>query len=267
MAQPWITIASATTPDGKLELRRRGERDHLLTIGGRVLMSSAAHRSEDALARIACAHLGPNAPARVLVGGLGMGFTLRAALDAVGPRARVTVAELNPVVAAWCREHLGALCNQPLDDRRAELVVGDVMDVVANAAPGSLDAVMIDLYEGPATRLPARHPLYGAYACRDVFAALAPGGVYAVWCEQRSPSFEAFLAEAGFEVRHERAGHGERVHRIYVATRPAAAARSAARPRAHAADRDVDRAKAPRPGATRDEPRARPAGGPRRRSR
>ena len=102
MALPWETLASVSTADGALDLRRRGEKDFLITIGGRILMSSAAHRSEDALAKLACVGLRKKKRARVLVSGLGMGFTLRAALDELADDAEVTVAELNAVVVEWC---------------------------------------------------------------------------------------------------------------------------------------------------------------------
>jgi spermidine synthase len=235
MARPWETLDTAHTPDGKLELRRRGERDFLLTIGGRVLMTSVGHRSEDALAKLACADVVTQPGARVLIGGLGMGFTLRAALDVLRPDARVTVVELNEVVVRWCRQHLAGLTDHAVDEPRTALVHWDVSQVLAQlgsrSEAGGLDVVMIDLYEGPQTRLSPRHPLYGVQAARNVFSALAPGGTYAVWCEQRSLAFEGFLRAAGFVVSTEKAGYGERVHRIYVAKRPTSRAARAPRPK------------------------------------
>src|SRR5689334_5748220 len=105
MAQRWETIGVA----GPLELRRRGTHDFLITIGGRVVMTSASHRSEDALATLTCAALRARPRPRVLIGGLGMGYTLRAALNALPATAKLVVAELNPQVVAWCRGPLAVL--------------------------------------------------------------------------------------------------------------------------------------------------------------
>src|SRR6185369_1452532 len=123
------------TPDGQLDLRRRGEKDFLITIAGRVLMSSAAHRSEDKLAELACAGLARKRRARVLVSGLGMGFTLRAALDQLGPDAEVTVAELNPVVVEWCTSGpLAPLTASAACDPRVTVEVADVSVHIARLA-------------------------------------------------------------------------------------------------------------------------------------
>ena len=103
MAQPWKTIDRVPTEAGLLELRHRGNRDFLITLGGQVLMNSMANRSEVALGHLACGHLKHSTRPLVLVGGLGMGFTLKAVLDTLPSSAHVTVAELNPVVLAWCR--------------------------------------------------------------------------------------------------------------------------------------------------------------------
>src|SRR5262245_16925065 len=101
--RPWRVIERVVTPEGPLELRQRGDRDFLMTIAGRILMTSAAHRSEDALARFGCGALGAKKSPTILLGGLGMAFTLRAALDLLPPAARVTVVDLTPSVVAWCR--------------------------------------------------------------------------------------------------------------------------------------------------------------------
>jgi len=221
MALPWQPLETVDTPDGPLTLMRRGERDFLLTIRGRVLMTSAAHRSEDDLARLACEGLGKDAPARVLVSGLGMGFTLRAALDVLGPRAWVVVAELNPIVARWCEGPLGVLTNHALRDRRVRLVVGDVTEVLRQVAEGAearrFDAVVLDMYEGPQQRVPRHHPLYGAEAVATTRRALVEGGTFAVWCEQRSADFERALRTVGFTFEMKRTGHGGRVHLVYLA--------------------------------------------------
>ena len=152
MPRPWKLIERVDTPEGPLELRQRDARDFMISIAGRVLMSSVIHRSESLIAELGCAHAkGLNAP-RVLIGGLGLGFTLRAALDALPKSARVTVAELNPVVVAWGRGPLLELTASAIVDPRVEVVVGDVAEVVRHAAPGQrekFDAIIVDLYLGP----------------------------------------------------------------------------------------------------------------------
>jgi spermidine synthase len=218
--QPWRVIESIMTPEGILELRQRGERSYLITIAGRVLMTSDAHRSEDALARLACARLGGGRP-RVLLGGLGMGYTLRAALDELPGAAEVTVVELNRIVADWCRGPLAALTGHAIADPRVKVLVADVAQVIEAAPAASLDAIVLDLYEGPheATSR-AFSSLYGAAALERARKALAPGGVLAIWSEEPDRSFEDRLAAAGFAVERHRAGKGGRAHIIYMGVRP-----------------------------------------------
>jgi spermidine synthase len=217
--RPWRTIDSIETPEGQFELRQRGEQDFLITIAGRVLMTSNAHRSEDELARLPCVALAGRARARVLLGGLGMGLTLRAALDRLPSTGRITVAELNPCVVAWCRGPLAVLTDGATADHRVEVVVDDVARVIARAPAGSYDAIILDLYEGPheATRR-AGDPLYGAEAVERMRAAIAPGGAVAIWSEEADPPFEARLAGGGFRVERIRAGHGGRRHVVYLGT-------------------------------------------------
>ncbi len=223
MTRPWETVDAADTPDGRLELRRRGDRDFLITVNGRVLMTSAAHRSEETLARVACAPFAAKRNARVLVGGLGMGYTLRAALDSLGRDARVVVAELNPVVVTWCRAALAPLTRGAVDDPRVDVVVGDVSRTIASAAAigvsaaKKFDAIVIDLYEGPQARIEDDDVLYSAQASANVAGALREGGIYAVWCEKASPAFERSLRSNGFEVELVRGGRGGSVHLVYVA--------------------------------------------------
>ncbi len=235
MTRPWETIATVETAEGPLDLRRRGDKDFLITIRGRVLMTSAAHRSEDALAKLACAGLRNKPKARVLVSGLGMGFTLRAALDELGADAQVTVAELNEVVVDWCEGPLGALTGNAALDPRVSLEVVDVAEHLAELArnPGAprYDAVVLDMYEGPHTRVRPSDPLYGPAAVARTKKALSPGGVFAVWCEAASPAFERALRDAGFAYALEKAGKGARIHHVYLARDSGRAPRPAA-PRA-----------------------------------
>ena len=216
--RPWQVIESVKTPEGILELRRRGERDFLMTIAGRVLMTSDHHRSEDALAELPCAELGKKTRPRVLLGGLGMGYTLRAALKQLPARALVTVVDLNDKVVEWNRGPLAHLAGFPMQDARVKVVVADVARVIANAAPASYDAIIFDLYEGPhgATNRDW-HPLYGSDALKRTRAALRPDGIFAVWSEEADSPFALRLKATGFAVKCHRSGKGGRLHVVYLA--------------------------------------------------
>ena len=226
MTQPWQTIESVSTQEGMLELRRRGDRDFLITVGGRVLMNSQAHRSEDALGQLACGHLRNQSRPQVLVGGLGMGFTLRAVLDTLPPTANVVVAELNPVVLAWCKGPLAELSAGAVTDSRVTVEIIDVARLIRRYADDgkveNFDAVVLDLYIGPYTRTHKRDdPLYGSIAIDTTLAALKPGGVFAVWGEDYDAGFVKRLRAAGFAVNSERLGRGGPRHVVYLGkTRP-----------------------------------------------
>ncbi|MFQ5417768.1 MAG: spermidine synthase [Myxococcota bacterium] len=218
--RPWQVIERADSPDGTLELRRRGARDFLITLDGRVLMSSTAQRSEIALAELGCAPLAGRPAPRVLVAGLGMGITLRAALDALPPAARVEVAELNAVVVAWCRGPLAALTGGAALDPRVDVAVGDVAETIRRAASSAarFDAILLDLYEGPRD---GDDPCFGTAGLAAARAALANDGVLCVWSEAPDPAFESRLAAAGFRSVVRRPGRGGRRHAVTLAT-PAA---------------------------------------------
>ena len=221
MAQPWHVIESVPTGDGVLELRRRGERDFLITLGGLVLMNSSAHRSELALGALACRNLRRKADAKVLVGGLGMAFTLRAVLDSLPTTGQVLVAELNPVMVDWCRGPLAEFTGRAVDDPRVTVEITDVGSVIRKSAMGKarFHAIVLDLYEGPGGGSGRRGAsLYGTGAAELARAALEPGGVYAVWGEHHDPEFEKTLREADFAVTRERPGHGGLRHVVYLAT-------------------------------------------------
>ena len=222
MTRPWETLDRFDSDEGELELRRRGAREFLITARGRVLMNSAASRSETALAESACAELRGRPAPRVLIGGLGMGCTLRAALDALPAGATVIVAELHETMVRWCRGPLAELTERAVDDPRVELRIGDVArEIGAAAAPSATryDAVLLDLYEGPhPASQPRSHPHYGAAALARAHAALRPGGILAIWSEDPDPRFERALRRARFAVRLERPGRGGRRHAVYLAT-------------------------------------------------
>lgn len=237
MALPWRTLDTVPTADGPLVLRQRGERDFLITIAGRVLMTSAARRSEEALASLALGALPAGATPRVLIGGLGMGYTLRAALDALPPGARVEVAELTPAVVTWCRGPLAALTGDALADRRVRIHVGDVAVHLRRSKPETYDAIVLDLYEGPYAAQGRGDPLFGEQAIARTIAALRVGGTLAVWAEDPDAAFPRTLRRAGLDVRIERAGRGGRQHVIYLGVRTAAAAAPRPRPTAPRARR------------------------------
>jgi len=216
----WQTLDKVQTPEGTLELRQRGNGDFLIVIAGRVLMTSVTRRSEEALAALACAQLAGRPAPRVLIGGLGMGFTLRAALDALPAAARVVVAELNPEVVSWCSGPLATLTASAVQDRRVTVEMGDVAATIAAASPGAYDAILLDLYEGPhaATQRPD-DPFYGAAALARTRAALSRRGVFAVWSEDADLPFARRLSTAGFTVSRHRVGQGGRAHFVYLAVR------------------------------------------------
>jgi spermidine synthase len=152
------------------------------------------------------------------LGGLGMGYTLRAALDQLPARAAVTVVELNPKVVEWNHGPLGPLAKFPLADERVKVVVDDVARVIAHARPGAYDAILFDLYDGPRAAMNRdRHPLYGSEALQRTNTALGPGGLFAVWSEESDPPFEERLKTTGFEVNRHKGGTGGRIHVVYLA--------------------------------------------------
>jgi spermidine synthase len=222
---PWKTLATVATAEGPLQLRQRGAREFLIVIGGRVLMTSNDRRSEQGLATLACEGLKRSRP-RVLIGGLGMGYTVRAALDVLPGGAEVIVAELTPEVRDWCLGPLAPLTEDALRDPRVRVVIDDVARVIASAPRGHYDAIVLDLYEGPhAATQRADDPLYGRAALERSRAALAAGGALAVWSEEPDETFARRFAAAGFEVARHRLGR-TRTHIVYLGRRRDAAAGS-----------------------------------------
>jgi spermidine synthase len=221
VALPWKTLAKVQTPDGPLELRQRGEKEYHITINGLILMNSVAHRSEAALGTLGAGPVADRPKPRALVAGLGLGITLRAVLDALPPTAQVTVAELNPVVVEWCRGPLAELTRGSLSDPRVTVEVADVTDVIERASKSKgarFDALVLDLYTGPASDShPQRDPFYGSRAIERMRAALEPGGMLAVWGEAPDRGYTERLTRAGFTVKTERPGKGGLRHVVYLA--------------------------------------------------
>jgi spermidine synthase len=221
MAAPWQTLATVGTSEGRLELRRRRD-DWLMMIDGRVLMNSFSRRSEEELSRLGLERLGHRPAPRVLVSGLGMGFTLRALLDGVPAAARVVVAELNPVVVEWCRGPLGPATNNAIGDPRVRVEVGDVAALIARVPAGSFDLILLDMYEGPNTSTQAPDdPIYGPAALARLHRALTPNGVAGIWSEDADARFQKRFAAAGFAVTKHSFQSGPSRHIVYTGRRAA----------------------------------------------
>ena len=187
-----------------------------MMIGGRVLMTSQERRSEEQLATLGCAPIAQRPTPRVLIGGLGMAYTLRAALDALPPTAHVVVAELMRDVEAWCRGPLAPLTNHAVEDPRVRIVISDVARVISGAQPGEYDAILLDIYEGPhAASQRGDDPFYGPGALARTHAAIASKGVLAVWSEESDDAFLRRFRRTGFEVTIDRSGRS-RTHLVYV---------------------------------------------------
>jgi spermidine synthase len=198
--QRWEIVDRALAPDGvELVLARRGG-ELVVRAGGRTLMSSRVHGSEEALAAIPLAALA-RPPRAVLLGGLGLGFTLRAALDRLPQDARIIVVELVPAIVAWNRGPAAHLAGHALDDPRVRLQQGDAAQRIAEAVE-AYDAILLDVDNGPAALAHAGNDrLYGDAGLRACARALRAGGVLAVWSAAADPRFEARLGKAGLEAR------------------------------------------------------------------
>ncbi|MDB5216229.1 MAG: speE 3 [Myxococcaceae bacterium] len=217
--RPLELLATVSTTEGELQLRRRAK-EFLITIDGRVLMTSGDRRSEEAVATLACAQIAGLKAPRVLIGGLGMAYTLRAALDALPEAARVTVAELTAEVETWCRDQLAPLTRGAVLDPRVTVVIADVGRVIAKAPAGGYDAIILDLYEGPhATSKGDDEPFYGRNALARSFAALSAGGVLAIWSEDINTGFRRRMSDAGFTTTVHQPG-GRRAYGVYLGVRP-----------------------------------------------
>ncbi|MCE9668032.1 hypothetical protein LY474_09430 [Myxococcus stipitatus] len=221
--KPWETLESAQVPGvGDVALARRGD-EFVLRVRGQTLMSSRMHGSEEALAEAGCADLVSRGTGRVLVGGLGFGYTTRAVLDRVGPGVRVTVAELLPVVVAWNKgPWLAPLAGAPLEDARVTVVEGDVGALMAKS-PTAFDVILLDVDNGPtALTQPGNRGLYGPNGLARAAQALRSGGTLGVWSAGPSPEFERRLEKAGFTVQvlqpHAHGNKGPR-HTLFIAKR------------------------------------------------
>ena len=216
----WELLDRVETRDSAEVTLHRRDQEYVIRAGGRDLMSSRMHGSEEALAALGCRRACRLKHPRVLVGGLGMGFTLRATLDLLPGGAKVVVSELLDAVVSWNRGILGPLAASPLDDRRVSVQVGDVLDCLRHS-PGRFDAVLLDVDNGPmAFTQESNEALYedaGLALARD---SLKEGGVLAVWSSFEDRGFARRLRRCGLKVETEtvraRLKKGPR-HTIYVA--------------------------------------------------
>jgi spermidine synthase len=197
--KPSVILAEATTPDGStLSLRRRDGHYHL-RVAGHGLVSTTATSSETRLADLACEQLGKAPGARVLIGGLGMWFTLRRVLELVHTEMKVQVVELLPEVVDWNRRHLQAVNGGLVDDARVEILIDDVFAVLARAGAGDYDAVILDVDNGPAALVDPRNTrLYADRGLRVLSRALRRGGRAVFWSASADRSFMTRLGAAGF---------------------------------------------------------------------
>ena len=187
-----------------MRLTAQGD-EYVILVNGATLMSSRMHGSEEALATAACRGVPTSERPRVLVGGLGMGFTLRATLDLLSPDAIVTVAELVPAVVEWNRGPLASLAGHPLHDRRVRLKVGEDVGFMLRANPGRFDAILLDVDNGPAAfTAPVNHGLYDNAGVAAAYAALRVGGALAVWSAWDDRKFEQRLSFHGFVTQVDR---------------------------------------------------------------
>ncbi len=218
--KPWRLLDSAPVPDGddRLQLWRRGDEYSVRLRSAGELMNSRASGSERALAALVCPQLAERSRLRVLIGGLGLGYTLAAALDGLPPTAEVVVAELVDAVVDWNRGPIGCLANHPLADERVQVYVGDVAELLTESGDG-WDAVLLDVDNGPEGLARAGNDwLYSDGGLSAAARALRADGVLAVWSAHPSPAFRRRLQAAGFDVQeHEvRARSGNKGGRHWV---------------------------------------------------
>ena len=225
---PWIQIDKTQVPGAEVELSlmRRGT-EFSMKLGQNELMNSRLSGSEQALATLACKRIEAVKRPHLLIGGLGMGFTLRAALAVLGSDARIVVAELVPAVIAWARGPMAGIFDDSLSDPRASIREADVVDLVRSHR-SAFDAILLDVDNGPEALIRnANDALYDREGLQAIYRALRPRGVLAIWSSGPNPSFSKRLRDAGFdvnevEIRATARRSGAR-HMIWFAARPGSA--------------------------------------------
>lgn len=218
--KPLVLLGEEVLPDGsRLTLHQR-DADFMILLDKQPLMTSRVRGSEEDLATLGCVEARKRPSATVLVGGLGMGFTLRAALDVLPAGATVVVAELSKSVVEWNRGPLGPLAGNPMDDPRVRIELGDVATIIKKGK-GRFDAMLLDVDNGPdALTQVSNAGLYGHAGLLSANAALKVGGTYALWSAGPSQSFERSLERAGFRPKthpcRARAGVGTKKHVVFI---------------------------------------------------
>ena len=227
---PWLQIDAARVPGADVELRlmRRGA-EFSMMLGPNELMNSRLSGSEEALATLACRRIEALKRPHLLIGGLGMGFTLRAALAVLDAQARITVAELVPAVIAWARGPMVHIFGDSLTDPRADIREIDVVEMI-KASPSAFDAILLDVDNGPEALIrKANDALYDLKGLQSIRRALRPGGILAVWSSGPNAAFSKRLGSAGFEVNEvglrATTKHSGAHHVIWFATKPLPASR------------------------------------------
>jgi len=222
---PWTRLASTTVPGdgGQMRLLRRGA-EFSIRVANTELMNSRIYGSEDALAELACERLAERTRPRLLIGGLGMGFTLAGVLRRVEAKASVVVSELVPAVVGWNRHEMAEVNGAALEDARVTVLERDVAEVI-RAGRGAYDAILLDVDNGPsALTAKANDRLYSLAGLRTAFAALRPRGILAIWSSGDDPAFTRRLAHAGFQAEavrvRARGRAGGARFRIWLARRP-----------------------------------------------
>jgi spermidine synthase len=202
--KPFELLGETLSPDGSVMKLVRRDDEYIILADGAILMSSRMHGSEEALATFGCERAGTLDRPSVLIGGLGMGFTLRATLDLLPPGASVVIAELVPAVIEWNRGPLGPLAGHPLDDQRVRVDTGDV-GAMLRSRPSQFDAVLLDVDNGPDAFTASNNArLYDMRGIAAARVSLKMNGTLAIWAAQEDRKFERRLRNGGFDVQAER---------------------------------------------------------------
>lgn len=223
--KPYNLLAQTRTPDGSLLALYEHDSAYHLKLNGHALMSTTATASEAVLAELVCGHYARYQKPRVLIGGLGFGFSLKRTLELINPQSKVEVAELLPEVVAWNREFLAPVNGLLLKDPRVKIFTEDVFNIIGRAPEAHYDAIMLDVDNGPVAMVQGGNDrLYDRNGIDLIMHALKPGGRVAFWSASMDKPFEKRLKKAGYDVLVQGAKAYEQAkkfsHTIYVVERP-----------------------------------------------
>jgi len=200
LMKKWTAVETALMPDGKTISLNEHDGNYFIRVDGADLMSTRRHASEERVAELACAHVAAIRGSRVLIGGLGFGFTLKAALSALSADATVVMVEILAAVVAWNRNPSFNLAARALADPRVIVLQRDVGEVIRESQ-GSFDSIILDVDNGPAAlSTVSNHRLYDSEGLHRARAALRPGGCVAIWSAAADPAFEKRMTRVGFDV-------------------------------------------------------------------